>query len=901
VVVVSESDRLTMLLRKIFILALFLLPALMPQRLLADNIYILNAPGYNEAGDELIAAMEALGHTVTVNSATYQVFPNITSACVDPNGFHWLCLFGDYDYSAMWPDILAFIADGGKVYYNYEVGCCMQSSTGAAALVANITGLPVTVNANDYIGFSGLATGGGWIANLSGCIDVVGAAYKGLDGLPVANQLQADAVINGATPDVSVCENFGYFFTGADIPGNTLNGSLTGMGDINIWYDGSEPWSNGGIDPVNADLVAYFFPNENTTCNLATTGCSNVCPYGNVLGPDLTICENQQVILDAFHPDGIGYLWQDNSTDPTLTINQAGTYYVEVTDGAVSCTDTIHVEEIIVVASASADITICQGLSASLSASGGDTYSWTPAGSLNDPLIQNPQATPGATATYTVTVFVGQCSDTDEVQVTVVEADVDFLSFITPKICDVDGSITISQVSGGSGPYTLALDGVTILQDEIIAVPAGIYELIIEDQVGCSLTEELIVPDNSYDLFLTMGFENPYCATPGSIEIISVSEPIGNLTYFLNNTEEPDGVFDDLPAGNYLVEVTDENGCLGEMSYELVFNPGDVQVDFEATDPICLAPGSVVVTSVSNAQSPWSITLNNDFSLNGVYQGLGSGNYPLQVIDADGCVFTQNISLTQQNPQLTIVLDSLPMICETPGWIQVTNVISGTEPFSITLDDEEITGNEALVDSSLHILNITDANGCAVADTFQVGFVNHTEAIFTPDPYLENVPFDTNVENESVNATSYEWYLDGELISNDSTPSLTFLNPGEFNLSLVAIDELNGCRDSMFYLIYAQPQDAIYIPSAFSPDNDGINDVFFVKGQNISEDGYEFLVFNRYGDVVWRAAGPEDVWTGEHRDGEYYVSDGVYSFIARYKYLGSFDLQKTTGHITVIR
>lgn len=890
-----------MLLRKFLILTVFVVSGLAPQRLFADNIYILNAPGYNAAGAELIAAMEALGHTVTVNAATYQVFPSITSACVDPGGYHWLCLFGNYDYSPMWADILAFIADGGKVYYNYEVGCCTTSSSGAAALVANITGLPVTVNANDYIGFSGSATGGGWIANLSGCIDVVGAAYKGLDGLPVANQLQADASINGGSPDVSVCENFGYFFTGADIPGNTLNGSLTGMGDINIWYDGSEPWSNGGVDPVNQDLVAYFFPNENTTCHLATSGCDNSCPFGNVLGPDLTICEGDDVLLDASHPDAVSFLWQDNSTDPTLTVSQTGTYYVEVSDGTVSCTDTIHVEEIVVIASASADITICQGLSASLSASGGDSYSWSPAGSLNDPLVQNPQASPGVSTTYTVTASVGQCSDTDEVEVTVVEADVDFLSFITPRICDVDGSITISQVSGGLGPYDLTLDGVAIQQDDNISLPDGTYELVIEDQIGCSMTEELIVPDNSYDLLLTTDFTHPYCAFAGSIEVISVNDPVGGLTYFLNNTEEPDGIFSDLDAGNYFVEVTDDNGCAGEASFQLEFDPGNVQVEVESINPVCLSPGSVNVLSVSNAQSPWSVTLNDDFSVTGEYIGLSSGNYVLEVEDAEGCLFTQTIVLNQQNPTLTVVLDSLPVICETPGRVQVTNVINGTEPYVIILDGEEISNGEAFVDSSVHILNLTDFNGCAVADTFQVGYINHTEAIFTADPYLENVPFNTYVVNESVNATDYEWYLDGELVSGDSTPVLTFLDPGEFNLKLVAIDEVNGCRDSMFYLIYAQPQDAIYIPSAFSPDNDGINDVFFLKGQNISDEGFEFMVFNRYGDVIWRANGPEDTWTGEHRDGEYYVPDGVYSFIVRYKYLGSFDLQKITGHITVIR
>jgi gliding motility-associated-like protein len=882
---------------KRLLLLLFALATGMVMR--ADNIYIMNAPGYNIAGAELIDAMESLGHTVTVNSDTWQVYPDISSACVDPNGYHWLCFFGEYDFSYMWPDVLSFVADGGKVYYNYEVTCCTQSAIGAAAMVANITGLPVTVNANDYIAFGGGS--GGWIANLSGCIDVTGAAYKGLDGLPVANQLQADAVINGASPDVSVCPNFGYFFTGAEIPGNTLNGSITGMGDINVWYDGGEPWSNGGTDPVNIDLVAYFFPNESTTCNLATSGCENDCPFGNVLGPDLTICENEDVVLDATHPNATGYLWQDNSVNPTLTISQGGTYYVEVTDGTVSCTDTIHVEEIIVSAVAASDITICQGLSATLSASGGDTYAWTPEVSLSDATSQNPEASPSVTTTYTVTATVGQCSDTDEVTVTVVEAEVDFISFITPQVCEVQGGVTISQVTGGTGPYDLTLDNVAIQSDETIALSAGTYELVIVDQIGCSLTEELIVADESYDLILTSAFVHPYCEIPGSIEITGVEGANGSVEYTLNGNAEPDGVFSDLVANNYDVLATDDQGCQGSVSVALVFDPGSVFATTEVLNPICLAPGEIAVTSVDGALAPWAISLNNNFELDGIFVGLAEGTYDLQIVDANGCLFNQQITLEHEFPQLTAVIDSLPMICETPGLLHVVDVTGGVAPFEVLIDEEIMPEGGAAVDSSWHTILVTDINGCVLADTVQVGFMNHTEAIFTADPYLENIPFDVNTDNTSLNATAYEWYVDGTLVDSTLNASVTFLEPGEFKLNLVAIDEVNGCVDSMHYIIYAKPQNALYIPNAFTPDNDGINDIFFLKGENIDKEGFEFMVFNRYGDVVWNAKGPDDVWTGEYRDGEYYVATGVYSYILRFKYLGSFDLQKVTGHITVLR
>lgn len=867
----------------------------------ADNIYIMNAPGYNEAGPELIAAMEALGHTVTVSTTNLNVFPLISSACVDPNGYHWLCFFGPYDFSALSPQVGAFIADGGKVYYNYEVSCCTASSQGAASMISAITGLPVTVNATDAIGSSGLPTGGGWIANLGGCIDIIGAAYKGLDGLPVANQLQADAVINGAIPDVSVCENFGYFFTGADIPGNTLNGSITGMGDINVWYDGSEPWSNGGIDPVNMALVEYFFPNENSTCFLATSGCSNDCPFGNVLGPDAEICEGDQLILDATAAGAISYLWQDNSVGTTFTANGAGTYYVEVSDGTVTCTDTIHVEEIIVNAQASSDITICQGLSAVITASGGDSYSWSPAATLDDGNIQSPTASPIVTTTYTVTATIGLCTDTDEVTVFAEAADVDYLTFVTPAVCAIDGTVIISQVNGGFGPYTISLDNVDILADDVIDLPAGDYELSIVDQIGCSLITTVTVADESYNLDLIIESTNPYCALEGSIEVTDVTNEIGVVSYFLNAVPEADGIFDELNAGNYEVIVRDDNGCEGESLLDLIYDDGSVAATVTALDPICLTPGSILVSDVANAQTPFSISSNGNIALNGEFLGLAGGEYEIEVVDADGCLFTQTVSLEFQDSDITAVLSTQTVICESPGQVLNVEPEGGAAPYVIEIDDDFYTGPGFEVDSTLHTLLITDLNGCEYEQTFQVGFINHTEAAFTPTPYIANIPFEVITENESLNADTYEWHLDGELVSEELTPDFTFLNAGEYEMELIAIDTENGCRDSMFYIIYALPPNTIYIPNAFSPDNDGLNDVFMIKGENLSDKDFELLIFNRYGDVVWRADEPKDAWTGNHRLGEYFVPDGVYTYLCNFKFDNSFEAQTLKGTLTIIR
>lgn len=67
-----------------------------------------------------------------------------------------------------------------------------------------------------------------------------------------------------------------------------------------------------------------------------------------------------------------------------------------------------------------------------------------------------------------------------------------------------------------------------------------------------------------------------------------------------------------------------------------------------------------------------------------------------------------------------------------------------------------------------------------------------------------------------------------------------------------------------------------FVPNAFTPDGDGINDVFRVYGPASSK--YKFQVFNRWGDVVFSSSDVQDVWTGNTRGGDYFVQDGIYVF-----------------------
>lgn len=379
----------------------------------ADRIYVMNATGYNTAEPQLINAIISNGHTVIVNNSNLNTLPTgFTTSCIDPiNGYDWLCFFGNTNFSGLTTQIQAFVDAGGKVYYQYEISCCVTSSNSISTILSSLTGTSITPNSNPYIAFNN-GNAGFTATNISCCASFIGDAYKGLDGLPLANQIQATSTLSGATPPIGTCLNFGFSFSTTDFAGTANSGAIIGFGDMNIWYDGDEPFWNGGTTSVNTSVVDYIFPNNSSFCYAFPPGCidttNNPTPTVD-LGNDTTLCQGETLTLNATTTNAT-YLWQDNSSNPTFNVTQQGTYWVQITDNCGSTSDTINVNfNSTPTIDLGNDTTLCQDESITLDATTPNaTYLW------QDNSI-NPTFNVTQQDTYSVEVTVNNCTLTDTI------------------------------------------------------------------------------------------------------------------------------------------------------------------------------------------------------------------------------------------------------------------------------------------------------------------------------------------------------------------------------------------------------------------------------------------------------------------------------------------------------
>jgi hypothetical protein len=201
-----------------------------------------------------------------------------------------------------------------------------------------------------------------------------------------------------------------------------------------------------------------------------------------------------------------------------------------------------------------------------------------------------------------------------------------------------DGSLEL-EASGGQAPYTFVLDGQSNSNGLFFDLPAGDYPAHIEDANGCQTATtnlSLTQPDSITIDILDQSSVSCFEEMDGSIEVLA-SGGHEDFTYFLEGQSNSSGVFEDLPAGVYTIEVLDGQNCENEIDITIsepsVLNGEilEVQEDMGNND------GSITVEA-EGGTTPYQYILDNGTPQNeGLFNNLAGGDYLVTVVDANGC------------------------------------------------------------------------------------------------------------------------------------------------------------------------------------------------------------------------------------------------------------------------
>ncbi|MBP7822109.1 MAG: proprotein convertase P-domain-containing protein, partial [Saprospiraceae bacterium] len=586
----------------------------------------------------------------------------------------------------------------------------------------------------------------------------------------------------------------------------TCNGFGNGVIQINT-QGGSAPYnyswsdSHGNISGSND-----FVPGNYQVTVTDSRNCSTIVSALNITEPSLiNININQTVIgcndgsgsaLQASAVGGTGqlnYNWANSNTSISNNLS-SGTYIVTVTDGN-SCTSTKSyvVNELEAIAITSTDNNpTCFGFNngsiAINTVTGGIgsnindyTYRWN-----TTPIQTSSTATLLSAGTqYFVTVTDQQgCSNTFSLGLTE-PAPVTLVLQSKPVSCFgfSDGEAYVSNVSSDAPPFQFIWNNSQV-NDTLINMSAGIYSVTATDADGCTSTKqiEIISPEQ---LTIELSYTNASCSGSSTGQInTEINGGTTPYNYFWSNGQTDDHL-QNIGAGSYTVTVTDNNDCSLERQIEIA-DPPPLSASYNITDPTCYNKKNAKIEILPlGGTPPFRYALDND-ALDGanIKIGLTSGDHILQLIDVNGCYFTDTIFIANP-PQIIVDAGSDITVKNLDLPVQLNVIYSNTvgqnvqiqwlEPYPGILDSTTIHNPLANPNNNVYlVVSVKDENNCIGYDTLFIKLTTE-RGIAVPTAFTPNADSNNDLLMvhglESITVTDFlifdRW---GEMVYQYNTP-----------------------------------------------------------------------------------------------------------------------------------
>lgn len=652
------------------------------------------------------------------------------------------------------------------------------------------------------------------------------------------------------------------------------------------------------------------------------------------LGVDRALCTGQDLELNAysFSPNEV-YSWNDGSMDSILTVGTPGEYFVEVQfESDCILRDTIEIftaQDIM--ASLPPLENICEGTILTLDAEvpiATADYTWND-GSTNA-MLDVTEA-----GDYTVNIDVDGCTSSASSTVSVVEnpgldlggdrsiceGDPFILStdVVATSYLWQDGSSTTENIGILQGLYWLEIefDNCTFRDSSTITFAPRPTAEIGNDTTVCSNENLVLSLDNPGDLAVSWqdGSTNndlnvtetgPYvvilddngCADKDSIFVIVQEAPALELENELEDCVGEDVILvSNVVADDYAWSSGESTNqititVLTNATYSLTVTEGEcivvdqVSVIANQYPEVDLGPAmQEVCENVSLVLDAGEEGLWQDGSVTQILDVLADGSYSVTVSNS-GCETVASTEITfLESPEVDLGPDIFE--CEGEGVVLAPN----DPTLDFEWEDGSIEVTRDIESSGEYILTVEE-NGCIESDSISVSFQALPRIVLGQDTTVcDDVPF--IIIPLSQTTGNLEWE-DGS-----NSPNFLVESPGLINVTLT--EGLCVGRDSIQVNFKDCIDFEVFIPNAFSPNEDGVNDrfeIFFAEGLVI--ESFDITIFDRWGNRVFTSKSTEESWDGKFNTQD--LDTGVYGYFINVSYIDDFgpDEISLTGDITIM-
>lgn len=389
-----------------------------------------------------------------------------------------------------------------------------------------------------------------------------------------------------------------------------------------------------------------------------------------------------------------------------------------------------------------------------------------------------------------------------------------------------DGAITVDIV-GGTPSYTYvwldSLGNTVGNTQDVNGLSAGTYTINFVDQNGCIGSNTVTLEDPqpfTYDLYVSTDYNGQdiscFNASDGGVNLtLSGGTPAYSFVW-TNAMGANVGSSEDLidvPAGSYNVEVHDVNGCFFDTV--IVLNqPTQIQgitavtSDYNGQNVSCYqaTDGSVQVTATGGTPGyvyTWINIGGATLGTNSSLSSLGAGTYFVQVSDANGCISTVNVNVTQPAPLtsgITVVSDfyGQAISCEgaTNGIIEA-NASGGLPGYTYEWNTQPVQATVQATNLGVgsYTLTVTDSNGCVSTSEVTLE-ANPLPVLNLPEPIEGCIGQNISINSQSEPGSSCTWvFSDGQEYNECGTITVSFPEPNCYGVELTVVSS-EGCISS---------------------------------------------------------------------------------------------------------
>jgi gliding motility-associated-like protein len=693
---------------------------------------------------------------------------------------------------------------------------------------------------------------------------------------------------------------------------------LNGTGSVNSTPTGgvapyTYSWTNNALTQNITNLQAGSYTvtvQDANGCTAQSTGTvlTTLSPLPvqilNITGTTILTCTNPTIMLQA--TGGVTYNWSGGSTplNDTNSITQPGLYTVNMVDpNGCPVSQTITLTQNItpptpgITNITGTTIIDCNAPSIDLQATGGGTYQW------NNNLGASANVNITQAGTYTVVVTAANgCQDSSTVAITV--APVPAVTANDTTICSGQ-SVTLTPIYFPAGGQAVWTNGQLTPSVTVSPNTTTMYSVLYTWN-GCTATDDITVTVNPTP---TVSVNNPNICF-GDTTLLTATPNLPNGVYnwiTANETTQSISVSPQVTT-TYDVEYT-LNGCTSAIATSTVT---------VTPLPIITVPDIIICDGATG-------TLTATANVAGGTYTWSQGGTTASIMEGPQTTTSYNVSYTvngctSNTESPTITVNPLPNVSFT------ADTTSGCVPVVVNLS-ADTTGQQASytwssnggggsvganaqmnfgVGGCYDVTLTATLNGCSYSVT-QPDFVcvqDYPQANFEANPpsFTESTQV-LNFNNSSIGATGYVWNFGDGNVSNQEYPEHLFQGTNDgYTITLIASTSM-GCMDSTSITISANLGEVYYIPNSFTPDGDKYNQIFKpVVSTGISSDGYEMLIFNRWGEIMFESKNINVGWDGSYGSEGLDCPSGTYTYKISFTLIGGLQAKSiVTGHVNLLR